>query len=75
MGEVPRTGVLVGALHTSTWDFVMVLLIIWRGGVTPLLILAADMDQVRRSDRDKCGIHPKRRTEPLLREERAPASP
>lgn len=33
VGEVPRTGVLVGAPHTSNWGFVM-LLIMWRGGAS-----------------------------------------
>ena len=171
VGDVPRNGILVGAPHTSNWDFVMMLLIMWRGGVTPrvlikhtlfkgplgwllprlggisldrdnpgavvrelvrearsgepfLLILAAEgtrtkgeywksgfwriaraanlpislafvdgpsrtagfgptivasrdvvevMDQVRDFYRDKRGIHPERRTEPRLREERGAA--
>ena len=39
VGEVPRTGILVGAPHTSNWDFVMMLLIMWRGGVTPRVLI------------------------------------
>jgi 1-acyl-sn-glycerol-3-phosphate acyltransferase len=39
VGEVPRTGVLVGAPHTSNWDFVMMLLVMWRGGVTPRVLI------------------------------------
>lgn len=39
VGEVPRSGILVGAPHTSNWDFVMMLLIMWRGGVTPRVLI------------------------------------
>lgn len=39
VGDVPRTGVLVGAPHTSNWDFVMMLLVMWRGGVTPRVLI------------------------------------
>ncbi|HEV7145785.1 MAG TPA: 1-acyl-sn-glycerol-3-phosphate acyltransferase [Pedococcus sp.] len=43
IGEVPRTGVLVGAPHTSNWDFVMMLLIMWRGGVTPRVLMKQEL--------------------------------
>ena len=39
VGEVPRSGILVGAPHTSNWDFVMMLLVMWRGGVTPRVLI------------------------------------
>lgn len=39
VGDVPRTGILVGAPHTSNWDFVMMLLVMWRGGVTPRVLI------------------------------------
>jgi 1-acyl-sn-glycerol-3-phosphate acyltransferase len=39
VGEVPRTGILVGAPHTSNWDFVLTLLVMWRGGVTPRILV------------------------------------
>ncbi len=39
VGDVPRNGILVGAPHTSNWDFVMMLLIMWRGGVTPRVLI------------------------------------
>ncbi|WP_344189839.1 1-acyl-sn-glycerol-3-phosphate acyltransferase [Pedococcus aerophilus] len=39
VGDVPRSGILVGAPHTSNWDFVMMLLIMWRGGVTPRVLI------------------------------------
>lgn len=43
VGEVPRTGILVGAPHTSNWDFVMMLLIMWRGGVTPRVLIKQEL--------------------------------
>jgi 1-acyl-sn-glycerol-3-phosphate acyltransferase len=43
VGEVPRTGVLVGAPHTSNWDFVMMLLIMWRGDVTPRVLMKKEL--------------------------------
>lgn len=43
VGKVPRTGVLVGAPHTSNWDFVMMLLIMWRGGVTPRVLIKKEL--------------------------------
>ena len=36
-------GVLVGAPHTSNWDFVMMLLIMWRGGVTPRVLIKKEL--------------------------------
>ena len=43
VGEVPRTGILVGAPHTSNWDFVMMLLIMWRGDVTPRVLIKKEL--------------------------------
>ena len=43
VGEVPRTGVLVGAPHTSNCDFVMMLLIMLRGGVTPRVLIKKEL--------------------------------
>ena len=43
VGEVPRTGVLVGAPHTSNWDCVMMLLIMWRGDVTPRVLIKKEL--------------------------------
>jgi len=43
VGTVPRTGVLVGAPHTSNWDFVIMLLIMWRGGVTPRVLVKKEL--------------------------------
>jgi len=37
VGEHPgaRNGILVGAPHTSNWDYVLMLAITWRVGITP----------------------------------------
>ena len=43
VGEVPRGGILVGAPHTSNWDFVMMLLIMWRGGVAPRVLIKKEL--------------------------------
>ncbi len=43
VGEVPRTGILVGAPHTSNWDFPMMLLVMWRGGVTPRVLIKKEL--------------------------------
>ncbi|QIM23060.1 acyl-phosphate glycerol 3-phosphate acyltransferase [Phycicoccus sp. HDW14] len=43
VGDVPRTGILVGAPHTSNWDFVMMLLVMWRGGVTPRVLIKQEL--------------------------------
>ena len=43
VGDVPRTGILVGAPHTSNWDFVMMLLVMWRGGVTPRVLIKKEL--------------------------------
>ncbi|WP_299447074.1 1-acyl-sn-glycerol-3-phosphate acyltransferase [uncultured Phycicoccus sp.] len=43
VGDVPRTGILVGAPHTSNWDFVMMLLVMWRGDVTPRVLIKKEL--------------------------------
>jgi len=43
VGEVPREGVLVGAPHTSYWDFVLMLLVMWNGGVPPRVLMKAGL--------------------------------
>ena len=43
VGDVPRTGIVVGAPHTSNWDFVMMLLVMWRGGVTPRVLIKHEL--------------------------------
>ncbi|HSV40126.1 MAG TPA: 1-acyl-sn-glycerol-3-phosphate acyltransferase [Nocardioidaceae bacterium] len=39
VGTVPRTGILVGAPHTSRWDWVVMLMIAWSGGVRPQVLI------------------------------------
>lgn len=39
VGEVPRQGILVGAPHTSNWDFVAMLAIAWSSGVQPQVLV------------------------------------
>ena len=39
VGTVPRTGILVGAPHTSNWDYVVTLLVMWHGGVNPKILV------------------------------------
>ena len=43
VGEVPREGVLVGAPHTSYWDFVLMLLVMWNGGVPPRVLIKQEL--------------------------------
>ncbi len=43
VGDVPRSGVLVGAPHTSYWDFVVMLLVMWQGGVQPRVLIKKEM--------------------------------
>ena len=39
VGEVPRTGIFVGAPHTSNWDYIVTLLVMWHGGVQPRILV------------------------------------
>lgn len=39
VGEVPRRGILVGAPHTSNWDWVLTLLLAWDSGVRIRLLV------------------------------------
>ena len=43
VGEVPSRGVLVGAPHTSNWDFVLMLLVMWNGGVPPRVLIKKEL--------------------------------
>lgn len=38
-GEVPRTGIMVGAPHTSNWDLVGALLMLWSRDVSPKILI------------------------------------
>lgn len=39
VGEVPESGILVGAPHTSNWDWVATLLIAWSSGRSPKVLI------------------------------------
>lgn len=39
VGEVPKQGILVGAPHTSNWDFIAMLAIAWSSGVQPQVLI------------------------------------
>ena len=43
VGDVPSSGVLVGAPHTSNWDWVAMLLLMWSGGVPPRVLIKAEI--------------------------------
>jgi 1-acyl-sn-glycerol-3-phosphate acyltransferase len=43
VGEVPSSGILVGAPHTSNWDWVAMLLLMWSGGVPPKVLIKAEI--------------------------------
>jgi hypothetical protein len=42
-GEVPSRGVLVGAPHTSNWDWVLTMLLAWRYGITIRLLVKQEL--------------------------------
>jgi 1-acyl-sn-glycerol-3-phosphate acyltransferase len=39
VGELPRTGIFVGAPHTSNWDYVVTLLVTWQSGLSPRILV------------------------------------
>ena len=39
VGDVPPQGILVGAPHTSNWDFITMLLVMWHGGAHPRVLV------------------------------------
>lgn len=42
VGSVPQKGILVGAPHTSNWDFIATLLIAWSSRVQPQVLVKAE---------------------------------
>lgn len=42
-GTVPRAGILVGAPHTSNWDWVAMLMLMWRDGVEPRVLIKREL--------------------------------
>lgn len=43
VGVVPRTGVFIGAPHTSNWDFVLTVLVLWNAGVSPRVLVKREL--------------------------------
>ena len=43
VGHVPTTGILVGAPHTSNWDWVAMVMLTWRDGVKPRVLIKREM--------------------------------
>jgi 1-acyl-sn-glycerol-3-phosphate acyltransferase len=43
VGEAPSTGILVGAPHTSNWDFVLMLMVMWHAGVPPRVLVKKEL--------------------------------
>ncbi|WP_110182074.1 1-acyl-sn-glycerol-3-phosphate acyltransferase [Nocardioides solisilvae] len=43
VGEVPRTGIMVGAPHTSNWDWVATMLMMWSREVTPRILIKEEL--------------------------------
>jgi 1-acyl-sn-glycerol-3-phosphate acyltransferase len=43
VGDVPRSGILLGAPHTSSWDWVAMLLLMWSGGVPPRVLVKQEL--------------------------------
>lgn len=43
VGVVPRTGVFIGAPHTSNWDFVLTVLVLWHAGVSPRVLVKREL--------------------------------
>jgi 1-acyl-sn-glycerol-3-phosphate acyltransferase len=43
VGEVPESGILVGAPHTSNWDWVAMLLLTWSDGVQARVLIKREL--------------------------------
>jgi 1-acyl-sn-glycerol-3-phosphate acyltransferase len=43
VGSVPQSGILVGAPHTSNWDWVAMLLLTWRNGVQARVLIKREL--------------------------------
>lgn len=43
VGHAPRAGILVGAPHTSNWDWVAMLLLTWREGIRPRVLIKREL--------------------------------
>jgi 1-acyl-sn-glycerol-3-phosphate acyltransferase len=43
VGRTPTSGILVGAPHTSNWDWAAMLLLMWRDGVAPRVLMKREL--------------------------------
>jgi len=43
VGDIPSSGILVGAPHTSSWDWVAMWLLMWSGGIPPRVLIKAEI--------------------------------
>ncbi|HEX2810118.1 MAG TPA: 1-acyl-sn-glycerol-3-phosphate acyltransferase [Kineosporiaceae bacterium] len=43
VGAAPAEGIVVGAPHTSNWDFALTLLVMWSGGVSPRVLIKQEL--------------------------------
>jgi 1-acyl-sn-glycerol-3-phosphate acyltransferase len=43
VGRVPAAGILVGAPHTSNWDWVAMVMLTWRDGVQPRVLIKREL--------------------------------
>ena len=43
VGGLPRTGLFIGAPHTSNWDFVLTVLVLWHQGVAPTVLVKQEV--------------------------------
>lgn len=43
VGEVPESGIMVGAPHTSNWDWLLMLMIAWANGRAPQVLVKASL--------------------------------
>lgn len=43
VGTLPRTGIFIGAPHTSNWDFVLTVLVLWNAGVSPRVLVKREL--------------------------------
>jgi len=43
VGDIPSSGIVVGAPHTSSWDWVAMWLLMWSGGIPPRVLIKAEI--------------------------------
>ncbi|MBO1753086.1 1-acyl-sn-glycerol-3-phosphate acyltransferase [Actinotalea sp. BY-33] len=43
VGDAPRSGLFIGAPHTSNWDFVLTLMVLWNAEVKPRMLVKREL--------------------------------